>query len=196
MPVALRQLVPGARFIAPGLAKRGTLLAIGSWGAKVEYVDISGASKQAEWAAGTEVMTQGKAFTEAWKDAPAEALSEPANGTSEDSPPPASLPGNQATEEPAPSKTKSRYDLFGFPVTSVLRALGKDGWNVEQASKALAALNIPCAPATIAIQIKAGAKGERGDPASLTAEHWKQLNAILAPAPSTKPKPKTQKGKK
>jgi serine/threonine protein kinase len=69
-----------------------------------------------------------------------------------------------------------RYTLLGFPVTAVLRWMGKQGWTKEEALKALAYFKIDCSPLTVAAQISGGAKGRRGDPAPITAEQARELD--------------------
>lgn len=68
-----------------------------------------------------------------------------------------------------------RYEMFGHPVTAVFRWMGKQGWTIEQAMKAIAHFNIACSPSTVKIQVKAGSVGQRGEPAALTAEQAQQL---------------------
>lgn len=85
----------------------------------------------------------------------------------------------QTTKKSAKSENKGtgRYELFGFPVTAVLRAMGKKGYSVADARAAMAGLKVPCADATIQIQVTAGAQGnKRGEPAKLTAENWEKLS--------------------
>lgn len=75
-----------------------------------------------------------------------------------------------------PATKKPRYALLGFPVTAVLRWMGKAGWTIEQATKVVTRFGIDCSPTTIAIFVKAGANGQRGDPAPLTDDQIKRLN--------------------
>jgi len=72
-----------------------------------------------------------------------------------------------------------RYELFGHAITGVLRAMGKAGWKFADARKALNVLGIECADATLHAQLRAGVKGERGDPAPLTAENFQALKDAL-----------------
>lgn len=71
-----------------------------------------------------------------------------------------------------------RYELFGFPITAVLRWMGKNEWTKEEALKVVKHFKIECSPSTVGIQVKAGAKGERGEPANITAEQAGEMSAI------------------
>jgi hypothetical protein len=70
-----------------------------------------------------------------------------------------------------------RYDLFGHPVTAVIRWMGKAGWDKAKAKKGLAKMGIECSDTTVGIQLRAGAAGntDRGDPAVLTPGQAAQL---------------------
>lgn len=71
--------------------------------------------------------------------------------------------------------SRKRELLFGHPPTAVLRAMGKKGWTIAQASAALECLGITVAECTIKIQVRAGEKGQRGAPADLSKAQWKEL---------------------
>lgn len=71
-----------------------------------------------------------------------------------------------------------RYDMFGHPVTSVLRWMGKQGWTAKEAEKVCLKLNCAVAEATVKIQVVAGRKGKRGEPASLTEAQTQQLETL------------------
>lgn len=73
------------------------------------------------------------------------------------------------------SHTGQRYELFGHPVTAVIRWMGKNNFNFASARKALDEAGVACADATVKIQLRAGAKGERGDPAKLSKEDQAKL---------------------
>jgi hypothetical protein len=75
-----------------------------------------------------------------------------------------------------------RYDLFGHPVTGVLRWMGKQGWKFAQARAALDKLGIDCADGTLTAQLGAGAKGKRGDPSPVTPEQAAKLTAAAGGA--------------
>jgi hypothetical protein len=75
-----------------------------------------------------------------------------------------------------------RYDLFGHPVTGVLRWMGKNGWKFAQARAALDKLGIDCADGTLTAQLGAGAKGKRGDPSPVTPEQAAKLTAAAGGA--------------
>jgi hypothetical protein len=81
----------------------------------------------------------------------------------------------EKTEGAGPGK---RYDVMGFPVTAVLRWMGKAGWSSKDALVVMGKLNVGLSPATVNIQVKAGAKGERGEPAPLTPAQQKQLTGM------------------
>ncbi len=72
-----------------------------------------------------------------------------------------------------------RASLFGQPVTAVIRWMGDDGWSFDQAYAALAKLKIPVADTTIKAQLRAGQRGERGDPAKLSATQEHELYALI-----------------
>jgi hypothetical protein len=66
--------------------------------------------------------------------------------------------------------------LFGLSVVSVIRAMGKAGWNYEKAKAALDSAKIPAADHTIRIGLKRGRDGEKKI-ASLNAKEWALLRA-------------------
>jgi hypothetical protein len=70
-----------------------------------------------------------------------------------------------------------RHDCLGFPVSAVLRWMGRSGWAFAEAKEALAKLCPGCKEGTIRAYLRAGAKGERGEPAALTAAQIQQLEA-------------------
>lgn len=77
---------------------------------------------------------------------------------------------------------RRKYDVLGFPVTSVLRWMGKEGWTIDQAAAVLTKLGCNCSPATVKIQVRAGAKGdtsEKGPPADLSPEQAQVLRGYL-----------------
>lgn len=82
-----------------------------------------------------------------------------------------------AQAKPGGSPVKSRYELFGVSVTAVVRALGKMGWDFDKTQAALKRVGAEAAEATVRIQLRAGVKGERGEPAKLTADQIKQLES-------------------
>ncbi len=74
----------------------------------------------------------------------------------------------------------TRAYIFGYPVTAVLRALGKIGWNFSKARKVLDSNGCEAiADATIRAQVLAGHKGERGTPAELTEKQIKELEKSI-----------------
>jgi hypothetical protein len=78
-------------------------------------------------------------------------------------------------EKPSPEEGTARYFVFGYPVTAVLRWMGKAGWSFEDAKKTLATLKVECSEATIKTQLGAGKSGQRGEPAPLTEDQAEQL---------------------
>lgn len=77
-----------------------------------------------------------------------------------------------------PERKMFRGQIFGQPVTAVLRWMGKAGIEFDAAKCAVATLG--CAgvsDTTVRIQLRAGAKGERGEPATLTRAQVKQIKA-------------------
>ncbi len=79
--------------------------------------------------------------------------------------------GKKAKAPKGEGAAKAKGTRAGFhdhSVTSVLRWMGKAGWNKKQARAALTALGIDIADGTIQIQVAAGKKGERGEPANLS----------------------------
>lgn len=79
------------------------------------------------------------------------------------------------TAPPDSQAAGNRATLFTYTITAVLRWMGKNGFDFDKAEKALAKHSITIAPATIRAQLLAGRKGERGDPAPITAEQAEQL---------------------
>lgn len=82
-----------------------------------------------------------------------------------------------------------RYELFGQPVTAVLRWMGLNGWKFADARKALDNLGIECADGTLVAQLRAGVKQDwagRGEPAKVTDEQAKQLQDAAAKAGTDK----------
>lgn len=84
-------------------------------------------------------------------------------------------PATQLKLSIEPESTGSRVKLFGFPATAVIRWMGKQKFTLAQATRALNDLKANVAKGTIQAQLRAGEKGERGDPAALTAEQEKRL---------------------
>lgn len=79
-----------------------------------------------------------------------------------------------------------RYEVFGFPVTAVLRWMGKNDWKVKQARCVLDKMGLQAvATPTLQAQIGAGRNGQRGDPAALTPAQVKQLNDLRSECETT-----------
>lgn len=73
---------------------------------------------------------------------------------------------------------KPRTTIFGHPVTAVLRWMGKQGWTFDHAARAVSSFGADIAGGTIKIQLKAGRKGERGEPAAITPDQEKELKKV------------------
>lgn len=80
-------------------------------------------------------------------------------------------------------------ELWGNQPTAVMRWMGKEGWSPQEASKVLKEMGVDGAEATVKIQVRAGATGQRGAAAALTEEQATILRAkrIGAPTPPTVP---------
>lgn len=71
-----------------------------------------------------------------------------------------------------------RSQLFGFSATAVMRWMGANGWDFDKAWAAFAGMGVDdLSETTFKIQLRAGAKGERGEPAAVTAAQAKELEA-------------------
>lgn len=68
-------------------------------------------------------------------------------------------------------------ELFGHPLTAVMRWMGKAGWTWEQGMTALGKLGIAANESTVKTQVGAGKKGLRGEPAALTADQIRSLES-------------------
>ena len=71
---------------------------------------------------------------------------------------------------------RKQVQIFGHSATAVLRWMGKNNWNAEDAGVAMTTMGAKyISDTTIRIQLRAGAKGERGEPAPITREQAKKL---------------------
>lgn len=74
------------------------------------------------------------------------------------------------------SRKICRCDIFGHPVTAVLRWMGREGWEFEDALTAVVTMGASTiSDVTIRLQLAAGRKGERGEPADITSAQAKIL---------------------
>lgn len=74
-----------------------------------------------------------------------------------------------------------RDKLLGHSATAVVRWMGKHHWGYDRAKAALDHFKVGVAEATVRIQLTAGRRGQRGDPAPLTKEQAAELEKA-APA--------------
>lgn len=79
----------------------------------------------------------------------------------------------------APPKPAGKPTLFGFPITAVIRWMGKDDWTFAPTRQVLATLGVVVADSTIHAQLRAGKLGQRGEPATLTEAQANQLYEAL-----------------
>lgn len=70
---------------------------------------------------------------------------------------------------------RQRNKVFNHHPTAVLRWMGTDHWDFEEARTAMKNMGIEVSDTTIRIQLRAGKKGERGEPAKLTEQEMKML---------------------
>ena len=68
---------------------------------------------------------------------------------------------------------------FGFPVTSILRWLGDQGFTEWDAMLLLEHWEITIASSTIKAQLRAGRIGDRGEPAELSAKQEEEIRTII-----------------
>lgn len=89
-------------------------------------------------------------------------------------------------EEPSPTPTKQKVKertgkkakIFGFPLTAVVRWMGKEGFNYSQVVTVVEHFEFEVVEVTLKIQLSAGKKGLRGPPADLTLSQERQLHKI------------------
>lgn len=82
------------------------------------------------------------------------------------------------TETPSNLPGAPRYNLFGHPITSILRWYGSQGYTAKPVTAALGKLGVVCAPATVSTQLQHG-KHNRGNLPTLTAEQINELEAAI-----------------
>lgn len=89
---------------------------------------------------------------------------------------------HQAQQPSSTSSTRkgirARNFLFGYPATAVFRTMGKIGLSLEEATKVVDHFKVNTTKACLYTFLRAGAKGERGDPAPLTATEKKEVVRI------------------
>ena len=88
----------------------------------------------------------------------------------------------------------------GHSITSVIRAFGKAGWNLDEARAFFEKKEIAVADTTIKIQLRQGRIGEGGDPAGFTKDELAamkpKVKAKAAKDEDTKPAKSKKDGKK
>lgn len=86
----------------------------------------------------------------------------------------------QADPEVVVKKTSRgvRGKLYGHTFTSVLRWMGKSGMDFASAKKVFDHHKVDINDTTIKIQLSAGQKGQRGEPAPLTKDEEKSIKAL------------------
>jgi len=73
---------------------------------------------------------------------------------------------------------ETRVKIFDYAPTAILRWMGKTGgWEPEEALKVLTKMGASLSIATCKIQIKAGSRGERGEPAGLSKKQMAELKS-------------------
>lgn len=80
-------------------------------------------------------------------------------------------------------KTPSAGKLGGYKghsITSVVRAFGKAGWTLDEARVFFTRNDIEVADTTIKIQLRAGVKGEGGDPADFSKDELSKMKPKVA----------------
>lgn len=96
----------------------------------------------------------------------------------------------KSTTKSEKEKTGKLGGYKGHSITSVIRAFGKVGYTLDEARAWFAKKDIAVADATIKIQLRAGSKGEGGDPAPISKED------LLAMKPKVKAPAKAEKTEK
>lgn len=84
----------------------------------------------------------------------------------------------------------------GHSITSVIRAFGKAGWSLDEARAFFAKHEIEVADTTIKIQLRAGVKGEGGDPAKFSKDELAAMRPKVAKKNKDKDKPAKSKKSK
>jgi len=74
-----------------------------------------------------------------------------------------------------------RYQVFGFPVTRVIRTLGKAGFTYQETKKSLAAMHVKPAEPTLRANISIGSRLRKGSDkfAPLSEEQLTELRGYL-----------------
>ncbi len=96
---------------------------------------------------------------------------------------PESAPADPAKVNDKPKRQITRAQIFGYPVTAVLRWMGVEGWSFADARAAINAFGAGgISDTTIRIQLPAGRKGDRGAPAPITKQQAAELKAAATKA--------------
>jgi len=81
-------------------------------------------------------------------------------------------------KKPVRAKGNVKPKIFGFSVTAVLRWMGANGWDFDDAAIAVETITVTkLSDVTIRLQLKAGRDGKRGAPADISPSQAKQLRA-------------------
>lgn len=122
------------------------------------------------------------------------------DGEPEDTKKDKSMSKNKKTEKTETNGRPGKLGGYkGHSVTSVVRAMGKAGWTLDEARTFFEKKDIAVADTTIKIQLRAGVKGEGGDPAKFSKDELaamkpkvKKAAAKEEPAPKSKKKSKVK----
>jgi hypothetical protein len=151
-------------------------------------VDLSPAlAKQADalnLAASERIKQRLKAIADSRKQEPKidDETQHDADSATTDDPMPVPKPAKTKPPKPPKIGKQEKAKLFGFHITAVLRWMGANGWSKKDTLQVLKVKGITeVAESTVAIQLKAGATGKRGEPAPLTKAHAKDLKSCLRP---------------
>lgn len=94
--------------------------------------------------------------------------------TTDESNPTRESEGGSFRRKPS-SAGRPQVKVFGHSATAVLRWMGVNGWDFEDAGMAMHTLGCRLSDTTIRLQMKAGKDGKRGAPAKVTADQARKL---------------------
>jgi hypothetical protein len=94
-------------------------------------------------------------------------------------------------------KGSHRYELYGQPITAILRWMGKNEWKYEDARNTLNKLGFTeVADPTLRAQLYGGKTGTRGEVPALDANQVETLNGLAGKTPKPVAPKAAKKGKK